>query len=71
MEKREMKQGENFPVGVILCACKNVEIIELLFDECYNIKIAEFVTVFDQNVLKEKILESIKMAKMMLKKIII
>lgn len=67
LEKHEMKQGENSPVGVILCAYKEVEIIELLFDKYDNIKIAEFVTVCDKHVLKEKVLESIKMAKMMFK----
>lgn len=63
LEKHVTKKSENSPIGIILCADKDIEVIELLFDKNDNIKIAEFLTVFDKKILKKKVFKSIKTAK--------
>lgn len=44
LEKYEMEEGENPPVGIILCSEKGKEQIELLFLNEERIKIAEYLT---------------------------
>lgn len=44
LNKYEVIEGENSPIGLILCASKNEEHIELLQLENSNIKIAEYLT---------------------------
>jgi predicted nuclease of restriction endonuclease-like (RecB) superfamily len=44
LEKYEMKEGENQPIGLILCTDKNEEHIELLQLNRSNIKVAEYIT---------------------------
>lgn len=44
LEKHLMLEGENLPVGLILCAGKNSEHIELLRLEDSNIRVAEYLT---------------------------
>src|SRR3989338_4592184 len=44
LEKYETKENENPPVGIILCAEKNREQIELLFLPGDRIKVAEYLT---------------------------
>ena len=44
LQKYEMVEGENKPIGLILCASKNKEHIELLQLEQSNIKVAEYLT---------------------------
>lgn len=44
LEKYEMREGENLPVGLILCAGKSKEVIELLRLDEDRIKVAEYWT---------------------------
>jgi predicted nuclease of restriction endonuclease-like (RecB) superfamily len=48
LEKYEMVEGENLPIGLILCTDKNEEHIELLKLEESNIKVASYLTVFPE-----------------------
>ncbi len=64
LEKYEMIKGENRPIGLILCAGKNEEHVELMQLEKSNIKIAEYLTQLpDMKLLKRKLQQSIKQAK--------
>ena len=44
LEKHEMREGENLPVGLLLCSGKNDEHIELLQLNQGNIRVAEYIT---------------------------
>lgn len=56
LEKNEMEEGEEKPIGLILCAEGNYEQIELLQLEKSNIKIAKYITDFlPKELLKEKL----------------
>ncbi len=44
IEKYEMEEGENPPVGIILCSEKGKEQVELLFLPKDKIKVAEYLT---------------------------
>lgn len=64
LEKHEMMDGENNPIGLILCSYKNEEHIELLQLDKSNIKVAEYLTELPQmKVLERKLHESILKAK--------
>jgi predicted nuclease of restriction endonuclease-like (RecB) superfamily len=64
LEKNESMEGENSPVGLILCTGKNEEHIELLRLEESNIKVAEYITVLpNKNLLKQKLHKAIEIAK--------
>lgn len=64
LEKHEMVNGENLPIGLILCSDKNEEHIELLQLEKSNIKIGEYLTKLpDMKLLETKLHLSIKQAK--------
>ncbi len=64
LEKYEQVEGENSPVGLILCASKNEEHIELLQLENSNIKVAEYLTQLpDMKVLEMKLNQAIELAK--------
>jgi predicted nuclease of restriction endonuclease-like (RecB) superfamily len=64
LEKYEMEQGENLPVGLILCASKNEEHIELLQLEQSNIKVAEYLTQLpEKKLLERKLQQAIERAK--------
>ncbi len=59
-----MQQGENPPIGLILCASKKDEHIELMRLEDSNIKVAEYLTKLPEfHLLKHKLLQAIKRAK--------
>jgi len=45
LEKYEMREGENPPIGLILCTGKNPEHIELLQLHKSNIKVADYFTI--------------------------
>ncbi len=45
LEKHEMIEGENLPIGLILCTGKNPEHIELLQLNKSNIKVADYFTI--------------------------
>lgn len=64
LEKYEMLEGENPPIGLILCAYKNQEHVELLKLDNSNIKIAEYLTKLpDMKLLQRKLHQSIEIAK--------
>ncbi len=64
LEKYEMIKGENKPIGLILCASKNEEHVELLQLEKSNIKVAEYLTQLpDFKELENKLHQSIQRAK--------
>ena len=64
LEKHEMVSGENPPIGLILCASKNMEHIELLQLEHSNIKVAEYLTQLpDLKLLEEKLHRAIEIAR--------
>jgi predicted nuclease of restriction endonuclease-like (RecB) superfamily len=63
LEKYEMVEGENPPVGLILCASKNQEHVELLQLENSNIKVAEYITKLpDLKLLEDKLHRAIAAA---------
>lgn len=63
LEKNEMIVGENPPIGLILCAAKNQEHIELLQLESSNIKVAEYLTHLpDFKLLEQKLQRAIEIA---------
>lgn len=64
LEKHEMVEGENYPIGLILCADKNEEHIELLQLENSNIKVAQYLTQLpDIKFLEEKLHQSMVIAR--------
>lgn len=64
LEKNESLEGENSPLGLILCTGKNEEHIELLRLEKSNIKVAEYITILpDKKLLKQKLHKAIEIAK--------
>jgi len=63
MKKCETVEGENDPIGLILCAGKNSEHIELMDLERNNIKVAEYLTVLPpKKLLEEKLHQAIEIA---------
>ena len=64
LTKHEMMKGENTPLGLILCATKNEEHVELMQLEKSNIKIAEYLTKLpDIKLLESKLQQAIERAK--------
>ncbi len=64
LEKHECIEGENPPIGLILCASKNKEHIELLQTEKSNIKVAEYLTKLpDLKILEKKLHHAIENAR--------
>lgn len=64
LEKYEMVEGENTPIGLILCTGKNKEHIELLQLDESNIRVAEYYTVLpDMKLLEAKLHQAILLAK--------
>ncbi|MDD2889338.1 MAG: PDDEXK nuclease domain-containing protein [bacterium] len=64
LEKYETVQGENSPIGLILCAGKNNEHIELLQLHKNNIRVAEYLTKLPpKEILQKKLHTSIELAK--------
>ena len=71
LEKYEQVEGENPPVGLILCTGKNEEHVELLQLNQSNIRVAEYLTLLpSQEVLKQKLHQAITLAKSRLEKLI-
>lgn len=65
LEKNEMLEGENKPIGLILCAGKNEEHVELLHLNESNIRVAEYLTKLpDRKLLEAKLQKAIERAKM-------
>ncbi len=64
LKKYEMMEDENTPIGLILCASKHKEHIELLQLDKSNIKVAEYLTQLpDIKLLEKKLQLSIERAK--------
>lgn len=64
LEKFEMVEGENTPIGLILCAGKNEEHIELLQLDKNNIRVAEYLTSLpDKALLQMKLHQAIEIAR--------
>ena len=64
LNKNERKEGEESPIGLILCSQGNTEHIEYLMLEESNIKVAQFFTQLpDKKVLSEKLHKAIAVAR--------
>jgi predicted nuclease of restriction endonuclease-like (RecB) superfamily len=64
LEKFELVEGENPPIGLILCATKNQEHVELLQLESSNIKVAEYLTKLpDLKLIEQKLHLAIEIAR--------
>jgi len=64
LEKYESVEGENSPIGLILCTGKNEEHIELLQLDKSNIRVAEYLTILPpKEVLQNKLHRAIEIAK--------
>jgi hypothetical protein len=64
LEKNEQKEGENKPIGLILCSEKSPEQINyLMLDNHEHIKIAEYLTLLpEKKLLLEKLEKAIAIA---------
>ena len=64
LEKHERMEGENAPIGLILCTGKNQEHVELMQLEQSNIRVSEYLTQLPpREVLEERLHRSIEMAR--------
>lgn len=64
LEKYEMVEGENLPVGLILCTGKNEEHVELMRLNESNIRVADYLTILpSKKILQEKLHRAIELAK--------
>ena len=69
LEKYEHMEGEEPPIGLILCAGKNEEHIELLQLDRSNIRVAEYLTALPpREVLQAKLHHAIEIARLRLEK---
>jgi len=63
LEKHETVEGENSPIGLILCTGKNPEHIELLQLQRSNIKVADYFTILpSKEILLDRLHKAIKIA---------
>lgn len=70
LNKYETVEGENSPIGLILCSGKNPEHLELLHLENSNIKVSDYLSILPQKeVLFEKLHRAIEIAKNQLEEI--
>jgi len=64
LNKNEHKEGEESPIGLILCSEGNTEHIEYLMLEDSNVKVAQYYTQLpDKKILSEKLQKAINIAK--------
>jgi hypothetical protein len=65
LEKNEMREGENKPIGLILCSEKSPEQINyLMLENSEQIKVAEYLTKLPKKeLLEEKLNKAITLAK--------
>ncbi|MDE7437334.1 MAG: PDDEXK nuclease domain-containing protein [Muribaculaceae bacterium] len=64
LEKYDMVAGENKPIGLILCAGKNEEHVELMHLSDSNIRIAEYLTKLpDRKLIEQKLQQAIERAR--------
>ncbi len=63
LKKYEIVEGENDPIGLILCSGKNQEHIELMSLDKSNIRVAEYLTILPpREVLQQKLKKAISIA---------
>ena len=63
LEKYEMLEGENKPIGLILCAGKNKEHVELMHLHESNIRVADYLTKLpDRCLLERKLQQAVERA---------
>lgn len=63
LEKYEQVEGENTPIGLILCTGKNDEHVELMQLDKSNIRIADYLTALpSQKTLQEKLHKAVEIA---------
>lgn len=68
LDKYEKVDGENSPIGLILCTGKNEEHIELLQLDKSNIRVAEYLTILPpQKLLQDKLHQAIELAHLKLR----
>jgi len=64
LEKYEQVEGENSPIGLILCTGKNEEHVELMQLDKSNIRVADYLTALPpQKVLQEKLHRAVEIAR--------
>lgn len=64
LEKYDMAEGENRPVGLILCAGKNEEHVELMHLHESNIRVADYMTRLpERKVLEQKLQQAVRIAR--------
>ena len=64
LDKYERAEGENSPMGILLCAEKSDSLIELLELRSSGIHVAQYLTELpEKKVLEEQLKKSIQMAK--------
>lgn len=64
LQKYEQVEGENTPIGLILCTGKNEEHVELMQLDKSNIRVADYYTMLpSEQLLKEKLHRAIEIAK--------
>jgi predicted nuclease of restriction endonuclease-like (RecB) superfamily len=69
LQKHEQVEGENTPIGLILCTGKNEEHIELMHLNQSNIRVADYLTLLPSKaVLKDKLHKAVEIAQQKLKK---
>jgi len=70
LEQNEQREGENKPIGLILCAEKSPEQIKyLMLDNDEHIKVAEYLTLLPtKKVLEQKLKKAIEMAENSIRK---
>jgi predicted nuclease of restriction endonuclease-like (RecB) superfamily len=63
LEKYEQVEGENTPIGLILCTGKNEEHVELMQLDKSNIRVADYLTALpSQKILQEKLHKAVAIA---------
>lgn len=63
LEKYDMAEGENKPVGLILCAGKNEEHVELMHLNESNIRVADYLTKLpERKLIEQKLQQAIEIA---------
>lgn len=64
LEKHEMLEGENKPIGLVLCTGKNEEHVELMHLHESNIRVAEYLmNLPDKKLLEQKLQKAVEIAK--------
>lgn len=64
LEQYEMLEGENKPIGLVLCTGKNEEHVELMHLHESNIRVAEYLTKLpDRKLLERKLQQAVEIAR--------